>query len=938
MLLHLKKLFLFFPIIFFSFVTNAQEFGGNPPCVKWKQINTPSARIIFPQKLDSAAERIANIVSHLNSATKNTIGNQQRKINIVLQNQTTISNGYVGLGPYRSEYYLTPLQNSFELGSLPWAEQLALHEFRHVQQYNNFNVGASKLLRILFGEEGQALANNAAIPNWFYEGDAVFNETHASRQGRGRLPYFFNDYRALWQADKKYSWQKLRNGSYKDFVPDHYALGYLMVAYGREKYGDEFWKNVTQDAAAFKGFFYPFQKAIKKYSGKTYAAFQNDALNYFKINLAKKEKIKHADKEFVNEDYPVFINDNEIVFVRAGYKKISTFIVKNDKEEIKVRVKDVSIDNHFSYRNGNIIYAAYQPDIRWGYRDYSEIKLLNIATGKQKTLTHHTKLFSPDISEDGETFVAVEVNTNGKSALQIFDRNGKKLKSIANPGNLFYTYPKFYGSDKIISAVRNSAGQMALASINISSGEAENLTPYSFNVIGFPVIQNDTIYFSAASGDEERVFAFSLKNKKIFALQHEIMKKGWGQYQPSVGATMLAWTTFTAQGFKLQKVKKTDLQWKAVSAQDFANDNFDFAVTAIHKTKANLLATVPHEKFTVKKYNKAFGLINFHSIEPAVDDPDYALTLISQNILNTFQSQLSVGYNRVEKFKKISFSGVYGALFPYLSAGIDYTIDRQGLYRGKRIYWNEIEPNFGISIPLNLSKGRTFTYLNVGSNYVYNQSNFKGLYKDTLGKISYGYINNFLSLSNQTQKARQHIYPRFAQSVNLTYKRAVTHYKGDQIVANGNLYLPGVAATHNIIINAAFLQKDTASQLNFSSGFPFSRGYTGVNLHSMTKWGIDYHFPLVYPELGFASIVYFLRIRANAFYDDTRVSDFLRNRNTFNATFRSAGGEIYFDTKWWNQAPITFGVRYSRLLDADLFGSTGSNRFEFILPVNIFQK
>jgi hypothetical protein len=37
----------------------------------------------------------------------------------VLQNQTTISNAYVGLGPFRSEFFLTPAQNSFELGSLP---------------------------------------------------------------------------------------------------------------------------------------------------------------------------------------------------------------------------------------------------------------------------------------------------------------------------------------------------------------------------------------------------------------------------------------------------------------------------------------------------------------------------------------------------------------------------------------------------------------------------------------------------------------------------------------------------------------------------------------------------------------------------------------------------------------------------------------------------
>ena len=91
---------------------------------------------------------------------------------------------------------------------------------------------------------------------------------------------------------------KLRNGSYKDFVPDHYALGFLLVAYGREKYGDKFWKNVTHDAASFKGLLYPFQRAIKKYSGKDYVTFRNDALNFFQTQFepAIPQKEEHKKK------------------------------------------------------------------------------------------------------------------------------------------------------------------------------------------------------------------------------------------------------------------------------------------------------------------------------------------------------------------------------------------------------------------------------------------------------------------------------------------------------------------------------------------------------------------------------------------------------------------------------------------------------------------
>ena len=55
------------------------------------------------------------------------------------------------------------------------------------------------------------------------------------------------------------------------------------------------------------------------------------------------------------------------------------------------------------------------PDTRWGYRDYSDLRIIDITNGKQQTLTNHTKYFSPDISEDGKKVIAVDVATNTKS-------------------------------------------------------------------------------------------------------------------------------------------------------------------------------------------------------------------------------------------------------------------------------------------------------------------------------------------------------------------------------------------------------------------------------------------------------------------------------------------------------------------------------------------
>src|ERR1043165_919437 len=147
----------------------AQVFGGNPPSIHWKQINTDTARIIFPEGIDSTAERVSNIVHWLAKNNPAPLGSRVRKVNIVLQTQTTISNGYVSLAPFRSEFYLTPSLDNFDIGSINWPEELAVHEFRHVEQFNNFRNGISKLAYYLFGDEGLSVAVNAAVPDWLFE-------------------------------------------------------------------------------------------------------------------------------------------------------------------------------------------------------------------------------------------------------------------------------------------------------------------------------------------------------------------------------------------------------------------------------------------------------------------------------------------------------------------------------------------------------------------------------------------------------------------------------------------------------------------------------------------------------------------------------------------------------------------------------------------------
>ncbi len=915
----------------------AQQFGGNPGWVQWFQIKTDTLRIIYPQRLYKPAAEIAALIHQIPAQKNLGVGNMIYPIDIVLQNQTLVSNGYVGMGPFRSEFQLTPLQNSFRLGSIPWHLTLGLHEYRHVQQYNNFRKGIAGIAYSVLGEEAGALLNNMAIPNWFWEGDAVFQETSLSAQGRGRIPFFYNDYKALWAAGKEYSWMKWRNGSLRDRVPSHYAMGHLLVSYGRKKFGPSIWESITDDAVRFKGFFYPFQKSFKRHTGIPYRRFREEAMAFTKDSLlaaTDKDPVSNAgiksDHILYDASFPQWINENEIVYIKEGPERVPALVSKdlrNGKEKL-IRTRDISLDQHFSYRNGMIVYASYEKDLRWGWRDYGIIRKLNLSTGKEERLTRKTRYFSPDINQNGDRIIAVAINEDGSSALHLLDAGtGDLIRVFENKESYFHTYPKFLNNDKIVSAVRDEAGRMAIIQVAIETGSVNIPLPFENRILGFLNTSGDTILYSAEAKKHDGISM--LVNGKNYQVQSSRFTRITGNYQPSIYKGNLVWVMPTATGNLLALARGNELQYLPDETEPAANASFQSEPGS--EFSANLLKNLPQKAYTGKPYPKSFRLFNFHSLRPYISDPEYSLTIASENVLNTLRSELFLTWNRNENSKQVGFTSIYSGLFPWIQAGIDFTVDRNALSNNRRIYWNEVQPRVGISLPLNFSAGRYFRVLRAGSDFVYNKRTYQGNFKDSFDARGFSYLNSYLSYTAQVQKAAKQIYPRFAQSLNLSYRKAITRYDNNQFLASSYLYFPGLHSTHSLVLQGAFQQRDS-TRLLFGNNFPYSRGYTAANFRRMVRTGINYHFPFWYPDRGFGNIIYFLRIRSNAFFDHTKV--FSENLNQ-SREFRSTGMEIYFDTKWWNQQSISFGFRYSRLLDADVLNRS-SNQWELILPVNLF--
>jgi len=917
-------------LLFISGSLYAQQFGANPAGIRWKQINTDTVRIIFPEVLADKAQRTASIIHSIQKNYSSTIINSPKKIDIVLHNETTITNAYVGLAPWRSEFYLMPPQDPFELGSISWMDNLSIHEYRHVEQYHHFNRGLSKIAGIIAGEQGRAVANAGAVPDWFFEGDAVFNETKLSTQGRGKVPLFMNSYKALLQQGKLYNYMQLRNGSYRHYIPDHYNLGYLLVAYGYQQYGNDFWKKVTQDAAAYKPLIYPMQGAIKKYSHKNFSAFVSDAFKWYNDqwqqqalnNVQWLTPVQQHD--VVDYKYPYTTNDGSLIVLKRSYRTAPAFYKIDNGIEQKIKTRSIAYDDYFSFNGHTIAYAAYKADARWGYKEYSNITLLNMDTKEEQTITQQSRYFSPDISHSQDRVVAVEMMTSGQCALVVMDTTGNNRQRWTS-GTIIYSHPKFSSDDKsVFVAARKLNGEMGIFKISKSPvPKMEKILPYGNRLIGFLQVQGDTLLFTITINDKDELWAYVERSKQLYA----IASINTGLYKGTWKKDSVIAAAFTSDGYRLATFKPL---WQPQELED--NSMADLYVdNAFNDVDHAFLENVEQRDFAVTDYHKTMGLFRFHSWRPWYDHPEYSLTLYSDNTLNTFHNELAYTYNYNESSHKLAYTAVYGGWYvqPFVSLG--YTWNRSAaLNADTTVHWNEWKPSLGVQLPLNFSQGKQYRYLTLQSYYTINQTNWTGIGSKLFKDAQLGYLTGVIRYTGQQQKAVQQIYPHWAQTFLAQYKTATDQHMAHQLLLSGSLYLPGLSNNHSLVLSAAYQSRDTANQYYYDNDFPFSRGYRSVDFPRMMRASANYHLPLAYPDWGLGNIVYFLRVRANLFYDYTQTKSL---RTGTHYTFNTLGAELYFDTKWWNQQPVSFGIRYSRLLNNEYRGSTQPNQWEFIIPV-----
>ena len=929
-----KELRYLFLLVLISLATQAysQRLGLLPSTIKWKQLVDDSLRILYPAGEEENAKRVASLMLKIASLDPITMEGRYRPISVLLQPHTNISNGYVGLAPYVSEFYLQPNENPFALGSLPFQDLLAVHEYRHVQQVNAANTGISHIVKFIFGDLAFTGLYNLAIPNWYREGDAVYAETKYTMQGRGRLSNFTLPFRMKLMEGEEWNYYKVRNGSYKYFTPDHYPLGYLLVQYGNHLFGEATWDTIVREAPTFRHLFSPFSGGVMERTGYRNKHLYQHAMDWYreKWNAIKVPDInypfvplkeKDLENDYFDMTYPDVDGDGSIyASVRTFDHTPAIYKFSPDGKQKKIVSMGVQQDTYFDHSFHRIVWTEIRYDPRWLRKDKNVIVVYDEETTNEIFIEPVKGYFTPSLDQRGTRIVALHVDQKGIYNLKILDaRSGSELITLPNPDNLYLGYPIWdEGEEGIIATARNKNGEMALVHQNIETGEIKQITHYSFHLLGRPQLQGDWILATSTLDELDQVYAID-RNEGIF---YQVSGGNNAHYDPSWDPVQesIVCSQYDLKGKKLVRLPGLPRQWKM--------KNLDDGIKPVSgEPGIDLLALPAGERdFESKNYSPWFNAFNFHSWTVTADDPVWGAVVRSDNLLSNIAIALGYEYNRNSRAGGPYFDIEFGMWFPVLSFGISQTSREIRSVDDRLFRVSNDRFNVGIELPLFFSSGVYQQIVNLSSHYNYGLSRrrpFTPEYED----FGFNYLNHRMILINSRRRAYRQAVPTWGQRVDAIYSHEVKGVQISQLFLSGDLALPAMRPSHYLLVRGELLSQNLdEGSIQLSSPYAGARGFDEFIGKFQYTAGVTYGFPLLYPDIGIGNIFYTRRVRLQPFYD-------IAYTNAEEANYkwsRSAGLEAIVD---FDFPPISVGLRYSRLISG--FDGT-PDRFEIFLPVERF--
>ena len=464
------KIFTVILLALTSFKSSAQFSltGNDPAALRWRQMETENFRLIFPKGEDSLARvygtelEVARL--RITRSSGYLIGQSYKgKMPVVLHSRYVLPNASVTWAPKRMDIFT--VNDPYEPMAMPWVRNLAIHEGRHAAQMQFGADRGNKALHWLFGEMAAGAFAGIYPGPAFLEGDAVVAETALSRSGRGRQASFLEYMRPAFDCGDRRDYYRWFYGSNKNYTPDYYRVGYMLIAGTRVFFNDPLFTQEYFDRVVRKGWLFNLQKTVKAASGKSF----NESFRIIEENFQQLWNVETALREpfmpsrqvsrtpSMHTEYKgaVTVDGSGIYSLKSGMATANS-LVRLDASGNEKRIRSFASYTSSLFLDSEsqrIFWSESVAGRRWNLGGSSRIRYVDLTKPRKvHDLTKKGRYFNPAPAPDGNVIAATEYPYAGGSRIVLLDTtDGSVKESFIAPDSLQFTESAWIG-DRLFAA------------------------------------------------------------------------------------------------------------------------------------------------------------------------------------------------------------------------------------------------------------------------------------------------------------------------------------------------------------------------------------------------------------------------------------------------------------------------------------------------------
>ncbi|MDI6703452.1 MAG: hypothetical protein QME40_02100, partial [bacterium] len=532
----------------------------------WKAKKTEHFTVFYREGYEqNADELIVNLEHYREKVTKLTGNRDDTHSFFTLYDTGILPNGYYDPIFDRIGIFTYPPQKRFISSVENWSRMVGVHEYTHKMHITNTSV-IPKMATTFFGTP---FYPNLWTPGWVLEGIAVYSESSLSPyEGRLNDGYFSSYVKARAKEGRFPSLNTMTHSPFEYppyeniYIYGGRFLQYLAIRYGEDRFS-RFFSYIGGSIFSYLGPVFPYlglDDAANSVYGSSIKKLFSEWRRYEKENAmewrTEGERLTRHGWEIA---YPI-LNQGKLYYVREYARKTGAYtyfnfceiVARNLSSGAERVIVSLTSNIHTPLRiEGKKLYygvfeieRGYKSSPFLGFGIVSSIYEKDLKTGGKRVLfKDEVRSFSP-ISSDEILYAKDTKNGFGSSVFLYSKKENKKRLLFTTSYLISEILPTREG---IFAVARKNWENWGIYRLEIEEGILTPVidTPFNEANISF---DGDKLYFVANYERNYRIYAYDLKEKRLFRLT----ENGYADY-PIVDSkgNRLYFVGLTSEGFDI---------------------------------------------------------------------------------------------------------------------------------------------------------------------------------------------------------------------------------------------------------------------------------------------------------------------------------------------------------------------------------------------------